>query len=518
MSAPTRLEDRDERAAPLAGNLAAIKAVAAAVQGTLGPKGLDVMLVDRHGDVVITNDGNTILERVDAAHPAARLLVDAARAQAREWGDGTTTTVVLTCALLEEAAAHVARGVPVTRLLAGMRLGIDAALATLARAARPIAGLDDPRLRQAALVAARGDEELADLCLQAATRIGRDRLEDPAFRLADWLLAREGGPGAVVPGVVLDKTPLSRQMPLIVRDAAVLCLDDALAPEEIDAEALGTDAGFAAYVRAQEEFRAGVRGLLAAGVRVVFIGKAVDAAGEDLLTEGGALAVRRLTGRDLQRVARHTGARLLKRAALRRPVEELRLSCGHAGEVRVDERAGQCWVLEGAGEPVATVLVGAATREVRAERLRVAEDAACAVQAALRGGVSPGGGAAELAALDDVRAVRETAGTMAAYGVDAVLAALRAPVARMAGNAGLNPLEQVEALLAARRTAGGERLGLDYETGAPTDMLEAGVVDPTPVRLGALRTAGEVAAAVLRIQTVIRMRDIAPASEGIEGQ
>lgn len=511
MTAP-RTTDSDERQSPLHGNAAAIRAVAAAVEGTLGPKGLDCMLVDRLGDVVITNDGSAILEKIDATHPAARLLVNVARAQDREVGDGTTTATVLAGALIAAGVAEVERGVPVTRVIEGMRAGIAAAIAGVQARATIIETMDAPLLRRAALIAGREQADLTELCLQAAALIGRERLCAPAFRLADWLLAREGADNEVVRGVVLEKEPLNRQMPHMVADTPVLCLDDALEPETLEDGALGTEAGFATFQRLQAEFRAALAQLAALGVRAIFVTKAVHETAEDVLTDAGALVVRRLSARDLHRVAQHAGARLVKRAALRKSAEELRPLLGHAATVTVDQRLGQTRIQSDHGEPMATMLVGAATAEVREERRRVAEDAACAVQAALRGGVVPGGGAVELAALAEVEAARGTVSAMAAYGVDCVLAALRAPLMQIVANAGFNPLEKVEAVRAAMaRTASGS-LAIDCDSGEVADMLALGIVDPAPVKLYALRAAGEVAEAVLRINTVIRKRDEAGAA------
>jgi chaperonin GroEL (HSP60 family) len=512
--------EHEDRLSPLHGNAAAIRAVAAAVEGTLGPKGLNCMLVDRHGAVVITNDGSTILEQIDAAHPAARLLVHVARAQDREVGDGTTTATILASALIAEGVAQAERGVPVTRIVEGMRVGVAAAIDGITRRAMPISAMDDPLLRRAALIAGREQADLAELCLTAAAAVGRARLQAADFRLADWIIARDGAENEVVQGVVLEKEPVNRQMPRDVAETSVLCLDDALEPEELDESAMSTEAGFAAFMRYQAEFREAMGRLAAAGVRAIFVTKAVHAIAEELLTEAGALVVRRLSGRDLHRVARHTGATLVKRAALRKPAEELAAMLGRAERVRVDERLGQIRVLSQAGESMATMLVGAATPEVREERRRVAEDAACAVQAALRGGVAPGGGAAELAAIADVEAARGSAGAMAAYGADCVLAALRAPLAQIAANAGFNPLEKVEAVLAAMARDGSTSLALHCDTGEVADMLVLGVVDPAPVKIHALRAAGEVAEAILRINTVIRKRDDngageTPAGEGV---
>lgn len=513
-----RASDHEDRLSPLQGNAAAIRAVAAAVEGTLGPKGLNCMLVDRLGEVVITNDGSTILEKIDAAHPAARLLVNVARAQDREVGDGTTTATILAGALIAEGVAQVERGVPVTRVIDGLRAGIAAAVDGIQRRAIPIADMDDPLLRRAALIAGREQADLAELALAAAAAVGRERLQAADFRLADWIIARDGAENEVVQGVVLEKEPLNRQMPREVAETFVLCLDDALEPEELDESALGTEAGFAAFLRYQQEFRAAVGQLAALGARAIFVTKAVHAIAEELLTEAGALVVRRLSGRDLHRVARHTGARLVKRAALRKPAEELAALLGRATRVSVDEKLEQVRVVATTGEAMATMLVGAATPEVREERRRVAEDAACAVQAALRGGVAPGGGAAELAAIADVETARRAAGSMAAYGADCVLAALRAPLAQIAANAGFNPLEKVEAVLAAMARDGSTSLAIHCDTGEVADMLALGIVDPAPVKIHALRAAGEVAEAILRINTVIRKREDAGAGEFAAGE
>lgn len=512
MTTPPRSSESEERLSPLVSNANAVRAIAAAVEGTLGPKGLNCMLVDRFGEVVITNDGSTILEKIDAAHPAARLLVNAARAQARDVGDGTTTTTVLAQALINEGLAQVSRGVPVARIVEGLRRGIAAAVAGIAHRATPITDIDAPLLRRAVLIAAREQDDIADLCLSAAARIGRARLIEPGFRLADWIVAREGAENEVVCGVIIEKEPMNVQMPREVPTGTVLCIDDALEPEELEEGALGTEAGFATFLRYQQEFRAALHGLVTLGVRALFVTKAVHDTAEELLTDAGITVIRRLSTRDLQRIARHTGARPLKRTGLRKSPAELARYLGHIERLQVDPTLGYTRVLAGiplpvGGDAVATILVGAATAEVRAERARVAEDAACAVQAALRSGVVPGGGAAEMAVISDVQACRQDAVGMAGYGVDCVLAALKAPLAQIVANAGFNPLEKVEAVLTGIARSGAQTLAIDCDTGEVVDMCTLGVVDPALVKTHALRAAGEVAEAILRIQTIIRKRD-----------
>jgi chaperonin GroEL (HSP60 family) len=151
--------------------------------------------------------------------------------------------------------------------------------------------------------------------------------------------------------------------------------------------------------------------------------------------------------------------------------------------------------------------VGASTREVKDERERIARDAAGAVQSAVRTGVVPGGGAVELAAAKQVLALRENVRGMAAYGVDCVVAALKRPLARIVANAGFNPLEKVEDAIAAQNETGNQALAIDCDTGEVADMRTLGVMDPTGVKLYALRAATEVAEAILRINVIIRKRN-----------
>ncbi|MEW5762114.1 MAG: TCP-1/cpn60 chaperonin family protein [Bacillota bacterium] len=497
----------NERLGALMNNAAAIRAIAAAVEGTLGPKGLDTMLVDRFGDVVITNDGVTILTRMEANHPAARMLINIARAQEEEVGDGTTTATVMAGQMVATGVELVTRGVPVARVIEGMRAALKRALELTREAAVPVNGLDDPRLRQVALVAGREHDDIADLVVAAARLVGEEKLRDPTFKLADIVLAEEGAENQVFLGVIVNKERMNRQMPREVPGAAVLVVDDALEPEEVEEEALRTEAGFARYLELKEAFRANIQKLAGLGVGLVLVDRGVDDAAEEILTEAGVMVVQRVLQKELRRAAEHTGARMIKRTGLKKPPEELRQYLGRAGLVYHDEKLGQVWIKEGAGRPMATILVGAATEEVVGERERIARDAAAAVQAAVKGGVVPGGGALELWLARELQQVKNTVRGMAAYGVDCVIEALKRPLGQIVANAGFNPLEKIGDVMAAQAETGRNSLGIDCDTGEVCDMVAAGVIDPAPVKLHALQAAGEVSAAILRIDTIIKKRE-----------
>ncbi|MDI6827788.1 MAG: TCP-1/cpn60 chaperonin family protein, partial [Armatimonadota bacterium] len=499
--------DVDERLAALFANASAVRAVASSVEGTLGPKGLNCMLVDKFGDVTITNDGSTILEKIDVNHPAARLVIRTAKAQDEEVGDGTTTAAILASALVMEGVSRVSRGVPVTKIIQGISVGMKKALEVLEVASRQIKDFDDPLLWQAAYIAGREDSEIADLVVGAAKLVGKEALIDPAFKFADTIVAKEGAQNEVFTGLVVDKERMNRQMPRSLEDVKVLIIDDALEPEQIEDDALATESGFARYVQLQNEFSENLRKIVDLGVSLVITNKGVADLAEEFLTDAGIMVLRRVSTKDIARIVEHTGAKTIKRAGLKKSLEELSLFVGRCARVYEDEKLEHTRIIGGAGKPAATILVGAATREVRDERERIARDAASAVQAAFISGVVPGGGSIEIAASREVSALRDGIKGMAAYGADCVAEALKKPLSQIVTNAGFNPLEKVEDVIAAQSEQGKVSLAIECDTGEVADMWELGVVDPLKVKVHALKAAAEIADAVLRINTIIKKRD-----------
>ncbi|OPY56382.1 MAG: 60 kDa chaperonin [Pelotomaculum sp. PtaU1.Bin035] len=497
----------DERLAALITNANAIRAIASAVEGTLGPKGLDTMLVDKFGEVVITNDGVTILTMMEANHPAARMLINIAKAQQEEIGDGTTTATVMAGALVGAGVEQVAKGVPVARVIEGLRVGLKKALEAMRGHARPLNSLDDPVVRQVGLVAGRDHADIADLVVQAALLIGEEKLRDASFKFSDTIVAEEGAENQVFLGVIINKERMNRQMPKELEQVKVLVIDDALEPEEIDDEALGTESGFNRYLQLQAEFKENLQKIAGLGVGLVLVDRGVDDGAEEVLTDEGIMVIQRVANKELRKTAELTGARMIKRTGLKKAAAELEKYLGKADKVRSEEKLEQVWVLGGKGKPMATVLVGAATSEVVGERERIAKDAASSVQSAVKGGVVPGGGSLELAVAREVEKVREGIRGMAAYGVDCVVEALKRPMAQIVANAGFNPLEKLGDVIAAQVETGKYSLAVDCDSGQVADMYGLGIVDPANVKTYALKAAGEVAEAILRIDTIIKKRE-----------
>jgi chaperonin GroEL (HSP60 family) len=494
----------DQHLAALITNAGAIRAVTETVEGTLGPKGLDCMLIDPYGSLIITNDGVAILRAMDIRHPAARVLIGAAEQQDEQVGDGTTTATVIAGSLIAEGANQVAKGVPAIKVVEGIRIGIAKALELLKETADPLPDLQSPVLEQLALIAARENREIAELAVSAARIVGAEKLLDPGFKLAEQIIALEGPESGLITGTIINREPLNKEAPRRVAPAKILILDDALEPERVDNEALRSEAGFEQQLHNQRVFESNLEKLTLLGVNAIFTDRGISDRAEDWLTEAGILAVPRVFGNEWRRLAVMCGARPVKRSSLTRSVEDLGKVTGSAAAVEWDQKYRQIRVTANPSQNFVTMVIGAATRTVAEERERVARDAAAAVQAAWRGGVVPGGGATELGIA--VRLKQITVPGMAGYGVACVGEALQRPMAQICSNAGFNPLEKIAAVTARQTEEGNFRYGVNCETGAVEDMAAAGVWDPYYVKYYAIKSAGEIGEAILRINTMIKMK------------
>ncbi|WP_166238390.1 TCP-1/cpn60 chaperonin family protein [Paenibacillus turpanensis] len=499
--------EADERYSTLLNNAGAIRAICSAVEGTLGPKGLDTMLVGPRGEVIITNDGVTILEKMEVSHPAARLLVEVARSQQEAIGDGTTTATVIAGALVAEGAALVTRGVPAAKVVAGMGEAIRAAQESLRSRTRTIADLGDPVLRQIARVAGRERDDIAALVLEGAAQLGRERLSDDGFVFADCVAAKEKAASEVWPGLLLGHKLPGHAWVREPTGRRVLVLADALEPESHGEEALATEAGFRLHLEQREQFRSDLAKLQELGVGLVALDRGADPEAEQFCADHGILLLTRVLRKELQRLCEATGALPLKKTALRKPPAALAKALGTAESLSYDDKLERVRLAGAAGHGrFVSVVIGASTREVGAELARIARDAASAVQAAVRGGYVPGGGALELALAADVERFRAQQTGMEAFGAEAVVHALRKPMAQIVTNAGFNPLEKVEEARSAQLAEQSDEIAVDCDTGALMNCVERGVIDPAEVKRHALQAATEIASAVLRIHTVVKMK------------
>ena len=494
----------DQHLNALLTNSSAIQALGETVQGTLGPKGLDCMLVDEYGGVVVTNDGITILKTMDLNHLAARLLLSAVENQEAQVGDGTTTTAILAATLVTAGTHQIMRGVPAIKVVEGIRYGIAKALKVLKTMVTPVTDLNSGILERIALVAGRENHELAQLVIEAARALKGDKLNEPGFRLCDQVIALEGSESRLIPGTIVDREPLNRIMPRHLTNAKILILDDALEPERLDAEALGTESGFNRMLHNDLEFKTDLLKLAELGIGAIFTDRAISDEAEAVLTDLNILGVQGVARKEWLRLSEMTGARPLKRSALAKPLAELAGMAGSAATISVDDQFKQIRVLATAEKPFVTVLTGALTKEVVCERERIAQDAAAAVQSAWLGGVVPGGGSVELAISRILR--QDAPQGVISYGYDCVVEALRKPMSQICLNAGFNPLEKSGEALLAQAEQNNFSIGVDCETGTVQDLSLLGIWDPYYVKYYAIKSAGEVSEAILRINTIIKMK------------
>lgn len=490
----------------LESNVNAIKSVSSIVETTIGPKGLDTMMVDEDGNSLVTNAGAAILSKMKIDHPVARMMVKVARAQQEKVGDGTTTATLLTAALVEEGAKQILRGVPTQKVVAGIEQGIGFAIKKITERSYAIQGLEDEWLNRIALTASRGNEDLTLSVIDASQMIGLEKLLDKRFRLADCVVAHPQADSIVFMGIFVQQSRMNPQMPTYKKDVSVLLLADSLVPELLAEEALSTEAGISKQEQLMDEFAAICKKIVELNVGLVVTTGAVHRLAEEILTDADVIVVSNVDERSLVRVAEHTGARPIKRNGLRKTTTDLQAILGSCEEVEDDELLNWIRISGGKGKEVATILVGAATEEVVEERERICKDTASAVQAAAREGFVPGGGAIELAVACELEQYVHKIQGLERYGIAVVAEALHRPIYHVIANAGFNPLEKVEEIKRNQKKTRSFSLGLNCENGVVSDMIDLGVVDPLLIKCNALQTAAEVSATILRIHNMVSMQ------------
>jgi len=503
-------EQREQRFDLLENNMNAVRSVMSAVENTIGPKGLDTMLVDQFGSVAITNDGVTILNMMEVSHPVARILIHAINAQQDAVGDGTTTAALMAGEMVIHGLEQVSKGVPVAQILTGLRYGVKEACRLLEAESVQVGSLDTGQLYNVAYVAGREHEDIAQLIMEGAKLIGQEKLLESNFRFSQQVRAVEGAESQVLNGVLVSKERLTRQMPLELDYAKVLVVNDALEPEEIEAGALTTEAGFQQYLVLKEEFKNNIQKIIDGGVKAIFVDRGVSDLAVELLEEAGVLVVARVPHHELIDLAEHCNAKMIKRSGLHKPIEELQKHFGFAAHIIGDEKLAHITVLGGSGKAMATIVVGATTGEVVGEKERIAKDAAASVQSALRHGLVAGGGAVELAVARQLEQNKNGLSGMAVFGADCVIAALKKPFMQIVTNAGFNPLEKMGDVHRAQELQKNHHLSINCDTGRVDDLYIAGIVDPLYVKLHSLETAGEVAEAILRINIIVKKKENQP--------
>ncbi len=497
-------------------NILAAKVIAETIKTTLGPRGMDKMLVDSLGDVTITNDGATILKEIDIQHPAAKMLVEVAKTQDEEVGDGTTTVTVLAGELLKRAEALLDKEVHPTILISGYRKAIDKALEVLEKTSMKVSPDDVDTLIKVAKTAMGSKaiggykDYFAKLAVEAVKKIVVERDGKLVADIDDniQLIKKQGG-GALdtklIDGIIVDKEVVHAGMPKRIENAKIALLDCPLEIEkpEIDAEIRITDPEeMKAFLDEEEKMlKQMVQKIKSIGADVVFCQKGVDDIAQHYLAKEGILTVRRVKKSDMEKLARATGARIVTN------IEDLTpFDLGEAGLVE-EHRIGEdrmVFVEKCKNPRAVSILIRAGLERAVDEAERTLTDALSVVSDVIEDGkVVPGGGAIELEIAKELRAFAPTVGGKEQLAIEAFADTLEEIPKTLAYNAGLDPIDILVEARAKHEEAGGFKYGVDVYSGKVADMFQLGIMEPTCVKRQAIKSAAEVASMILRIDDVI---------------
>lgn len=488
-------------------NILAGKVLAETVRTTLGPKGMDKMLVDSLGDIVVTNDGVTILKEMDIEHPAAKMLAEVAKTQEDEVGDGTTTAVIIAGELLKKAENLLDQDIHPTIVSMGYRQAAEKALEILDSIS--IDADDRDTLLQVAMTAMTGKgtekarEPLANLVVDAVKQVEEEgEIDKDSIKIEK----KDGAPideSVLVQGVIIDKERVHPGMPKKVDDAKIALLNSAIEVKEteVDAEIRITDpAQMQAFIEQEENMiRDMVEKITSAGANVLFCQKGIDDLAQHYLAKAGVLAVRRVKKSDMEKLAKATQAKVVSN------IEDLSADdMGEAGIVHEKKISGEDMIfVEGCKDAKAvTLLVRGSTEHVVDEIERAVEDAIGVVAATVEDGkVVAGGGAAEIALAKGLKEYADTISGREQLAVAAFAEALEVVPKTLAENAGLDSIDSLVDLRAAHEDS--IYTGLDVFQGKVRDMYQAGVIEPHRVKKQAVQAAAEAAEMILRIDDVI---------------
>ena len=505
-----RIVGRDARR----NNIMAARVIAEAVRSTLGPKGMDKMLVDSLGDVTITNDGKTILDEVEVEHPAAKMMVEIAKAVDNEVGDGTTSSVVLAGELLTQAEKLLDQDIHATGIVSGFRLAAEKAMEVLEKISVPVAVEDEKALRDVAMTAMAGRvagaerERLSDIVIQAVKRIV-EKTDGGVTADIDYVTVQkqegEGlGDSELVEGMIIDKEVVHPGMPKRVKDAKIALLSCELETKKTETDAqirITSPEQMKAFLDEEERMlKQKVDKIAEAGANAVLCQKGVDDLVQHYLAKAGILAVRRVKESDMEKLARATGGRIITN------IEDLSAGdLGNAGLVEERKIADEkmLFIRECKDPKAVGILLRGGTEHIVDEAERVVHDALSVVSAVVEDGKAvAGGGSAEIEIVKELRSYSSCIGGREALAVNAFADALEVIPKTLAENAGLDQID-ILVNLKAKHEEDGTYIGLDVASGELEDMIKAGVIEPLRVKEQVIKSAAETAEMILRIDDVI---------------
>jgi thermosome len=495
-------------------NIMAARAIADAVRSTLGPRGMDKMLVDSLGDVVITNDGVTILKEIDVDHPAAKMLVEVAKTQDTEAGDGTTTAVVLAGELLKKATDLIDSNIHPTIIAGGYRLACTKAQEILDEIAMPIDVKDKNALKVVAETSMisksvnASREYLADLAVKAVTAVAEQNGKKWNVDMDNIQIVKKTGgsmeDSEFIQGIILDKDPVHPQMPRKLENAKIALLDVAIEVQktEVDAKIEITDPSqMHAFLEEEENMlRNMVKAIKDAGANAVFCQKGIDDLAQHFLAKENIMSLRRVKKSDMEKVAKATGGVIVNK------IEELTaddLGSASMIEVRAMGEDDMTFVTGCKNPKAVSLLLRGGTQHVVDEIERSLEDAMSVVAVAIEDGKTvTGGGSSAVEIAMKLREYAASIGGREQIAIDAYASALEVIPTALSENAGLDPIDVLINMRKAHKD-GKVNAGLNVYTGKVVDMKDLKVIEPIRVGRQAINSATDAAVLILRIDDVI---------------
>src|SRR3989338_4318933 len=485
-------------------NIAAAKAVSDAVRTTLGPKGMDKMLVDSIGDIVITNDGVTILEEMEIEHPAAKMMVEVAKTQNEEVGDGTTTSVVLAGEVLKKAEELLEQEIHPTVITRGFKLEKDEELEIMEQIAKPIDISETETLKKIALTSMSGKSVeksspfLADIVVNAIKEVAQNEDGKIVIDTDDIKREKKHGGAAeeteLIRGIVVDKEVVHPGMPKKIENAKIALLDVALEVKETETDAeirITSPEQMQAFLETEQKMLKGMaEKIVTVGANVVLCQKGIDDVAQHYMAKKGILAARRVKKSDMELLAKATGGRVVSN------LEDLAgEDLGYAKLVEERKIGGESmtFVRECKNPKAVTILVRGSTDHVVDEIDRSIEDAIGAVASSLElGKIVPGAGSPEAEAANKLRKFAEKFSGREQLAIRAFADALEVIPRSLAENGGLDPIDILVELRAAHEQ-GKVTFGINLGNGSVADALLMGVVEPLKVKTQAIKSAAEAA-------------------------
>ena len=495
-------------------NIIAAKVIAESIKSSLGPKGMDKMLVDGFGDVTITNDGATILEEMEVQHPAAKMMVEVAKTQDDEVGDGTTTSVVVAGELLKRAEDLLDQDLHPTVIVDGYRIASAKALEILDEIAIKVDPTDKAMLKRIATVSLASKllaeyEQIAELAVNAVLQVA-EKTEEGGYRIDIDDIKMEKKPGeslldtVLIKGIVLDKEVVHPGMPKRIADAKIALVDSPLEVEKTEFDAkinIENPEQMKSFLDEEEKMlKDMVEKVAAAGANVLLCEKGIDDVAQHYLAKKGILAVRRVKQSDIEKLVKATGAKIVSN------LDDLKASDLGKAAVVEERKIGddKMTFVEGAKNPKAvTILVRGGSERLVDEAERSIHDALCVVRDVVRDPrIVGGGGAPEAEIAKQLRAFAQKQEGKEQLAVLAFANGLEAVPVALAENAGLDPIDIMVQLRAAHEK-GQTWYGVDVFEGKAADLKEKGVLEPHGVKMQVIKSASEAAGMILKIDDVI---------------